>query len=445
MSAPLTIPPDSPRIAVIGGGIAGATAVHRLHALGYRSVTLFEAEERVGGKMCTRIVDGLPQELGAVVISAAYATAMPEIRRLALTLSPITRPTHMDVERRSVVPMPVGRGLLGQLWKFRRFLARDKRRRASQGDTPVDPSLTQPFRAWAEAMGIPLVCEPLIPFVTSYGYGHLEDVPAEYVLRYMHAIDFDLVALHIAWCRLVPAWFPWQSPFMRTIAGGVQRLPERLLAGCDVRLDARVTRIERHDDFALTYGSDGQTERFDRVVFATLPIGIDGLERILPADVRATFASVRHYRYTAILCRAEGVPFGSYYHDVAKGRIFAPSNDRIAITARRHAESNCCVLYHLSDRFVADDELMRIVHAGLAEIGASLLDVLEIKRWTYFPHFDEATLVTGPFATIEAAQGVDNVYYLGSFLDFETIENSMATATRVIDRHFTPVSRAEKT
>ncbi len=54
------------KIAIIGAGISGLTAAHTLKKLGYDNITIFEANDRVGGKVHTVEIDGYIYELGAV-------------------------------------------------------------------------------------------------------------------------------------------------------------------------------------------------------------------------------------------------------------------------------------------------------------------------------------------------------------------------------------------
>lgn len=62
------IPMKQPRIAVIGGGIAGLTAAYRLQTMGFNNVSLYEAKNRVGGRIFSVYVKEKVQELGGANI-----------------------------------------------------------------------------------------------------------------------------------------------------------------------------------------------------------------------------------------------------------------------------------------------------------------------------------------------------------------------------------------
>src|SRR5687767_5299759 len=60
------------RIAVVGAGASGLTAAYTLTELGYRNVTVFEKEDRVGGKVNSFKLGSVSAELGAVFTSPDY-------------------------------------------------------------------------------------------------------------------------------------------------------------------------------------------------------------------------------------------------------------------------------------------------------------------------------------------------------------------------------------
>ncbi|WP_037773493.1 FAD-dependent oxidoreductase, partial [Streptomyces pristinaespiralis] len=70
-------------VVVIGGGIAGLAAAHRLLASGVR-VTLLEATDRVGGKLLSGEIEGVRVDLGAESMLARRAEGTDLARAVGL-------------------------------------------------------------------------------------------------------------------------------------------------------------------------------------------------------------------------------------------------------------------------------------------------------------------------------------------------------------------------
>jgi monoamine oxidase len=77
-----------PRIAVVGGGLAGLTAAYTLQKLGC-SATVYEAKPTVGGRIQSRtglVVPGLVNELGAAFINSDHHDVLALVEDLGLEL-----------------------------------------------------------------------------------------------------------------------------------------------------------------------------------------------------------------------------------------------------------------------------------------------------------------------------------------------------------------------
>lgn len=68
--------PSSVDTVIVGAGLAGLTAAHRLHAAGQR-VAVLEASDGIGGRVRTDVVDGFRLDRGFQVLLTAY----PEVQR----------------------------------------------------------------------------------------------------------------------------------------------------------------------------------------------------------------------------------------------------------------------------------------------------------------------------------------------------------------------------
>ncbi|MET9952043.1 protoporphyrinogen oxidase [Streptomyces sp. NPDC006339] len=100
---------SGPHVVVVGGGIAGLAAAHRLVTAGAR-VTLLEAGDRLGGKLLTGEIAGAPVDLGAESLLARRPEAIALARAVGLgdRLQAPATTTASVWSRGTLVPMPKG-------------------------------------------------------------------------------------------------------------------------------------------------------------------------------------------------------------------------------------------------------------------------------------------------------------------------------------------------
>lgn len=115
------------RVAVIGAGIAGLTCALELQNRGV-SVQVFEREGRVGGRMGTRVRDGLAFDLGANFLIRSYSTICDLAARLGICLRNLSPVRHTVLRGGAVFPMNLTgprdiRHLGGLDWKTQARLA----------------------------------------------------------------------------------------------------------------------------------------------------------------------------------------------------------------------------------------------------------------------------------------------------------------------------------
>ncbi|KUL47422.1 protoporphyrinogen oxidase [Streptomyces sp. NRRL F-4489] len=101
--------PEPGHVVVIGGGIAGLAAAHRLLAGGAR-VTLVESSDRLGGKLLAGDIAGVPVDLGAESMLARRPEAVELARAVGLgeRLQPPGTATAALWTRGALRPMPKG-------------------------------------------------------------------------------------------------------------------------------------------------------------------------------------------------------------------------------------------------------------------------------------------------------------------------------------------------
>lgn len=105
----MNVDPRARHVVVIGGGIAGLAAAHRLLASGLR-VTLLEATGRVGGKLLSGEIEGVRVDLGAESMLARRTEGTDLARAVGLgdRLEPPAAATSAVWTRDALRPMPRG-------------------------------------------------------------------------------------------------------------------------------------------------------------------------------------------------------------------------------------------------------------------------------------------------------------------------------------------------
>jgi uncharacterized protein len=280
------------RIAVIGGGISGLTAGYVLSRTD--SVTLFEADSRLGGHADTHMAGQVPVDTGFIVYNEL---TYPLLTRLFAELGVATRPAEMSMSVRCGgcgLRYAGKRGLGGLVpglsrggHRFLRMLAdvprfhRAARRLLADG-APAD--LT--FGAFLRRGGYSDYFQahfalPLVAAVWSCPAGTALEYPAGYLFAFL--ANHGMLSVS-------------GSPPWRTVAGGsrcyVERAAQRLAC---VRLGVPVRAVRRHPDGAEVRDASGRASDFDAVVIATHP---DQALRLLERPTRAEREVLGAFTYT---------------------------------------------------------------------------------------------------------------------------------------------------
>ena len=316
----------SRRVAVIGGGIAGLTAAYRLS----RScdVTLFEAQERLGGHAHTHEVesaDGRARgvDSGFIVYNER---AYPLLVRLFAELGVLTQPTDMSMSVSCDgcgLEYAGGRGGLGLLarrptvgWaRYMRMLAEVPRFRraarallASGPAGPAGPTLGA-FLASGDFSWYfrTHFARPLVSAVWSCAPLRAYSYPARYLCAFL-ANHGMLAAARAS---------PW-----KTVVGGSRSYVEKISAGLPAILTGTpVRRVRRLAEGVEAVDAADHRYRFDAAVLATHPDQAlallaepTALERTVLGAFQYSRNSVVLHTDQAVLPRRRGVSASWNYH-----------------------------------------------------------------------------------------------------------------------------------
>jgi len=282
------------RIAVIGGGVSGITAAYVLARTD--RVTLFEADDRLGGHADTHLV--VPPSGPAVGVDTGFIVynerTYPLLNRLFAELGVATQPAQMSLSvscdgcglryagKRGLAGLaaglPRGRGrYLRMLAEIPRF-HRAARRQGLSDQTLEDFLRTNRVSPYCVTHFV----LPLVASVWSCPSGTALRYPASYLFRFL--ANHGMLSVSGS-----PAW--------RTVTGGSREYVERAAKQLrDIRLGTPVRSVRRHADHVRLRDAAGVVHRFDAVVIATHP---DQALRLLDPPTDAERAVLGAFTYTA--------------------------------------------------------------------------------------------------------------------------------------------------
>ncbi|MFO1211168.1 MAG: FAD-dependent oxidoreductase [Paenacidovorax caeni] len=301
------------KVAVIGSGISGLAAAHRLR--GHARVTLFEAGSYFGGH--THTVDvSLPDRHGHTVTHGVDTGFLvfnertyPGLIALLAELQVPTAPSDMSFS----VQVP-GAGVLGaralewsgsnlatvfaqrrnllrpRFWGMLSELLRFNRLCTDLAESGQEQALVQPLGDFLDQHGFGAAFRHwyFLPML-----GCIWSCPTDQMLRFP-------VATMVRFCHNHGLIQVQNRPQWHTVAGGARQYVHAILQGLDARLATPVTHIER-TMAGVSVRAAGVTEPFDAVVLA---VHSDQALRLLAqpsAAERRVLGAIRYQPNRAVL------------------------------------------------------------------------------------------------------------------------------------------------
>jgi protoporphyrinogen/coproporphyrinogen III oxidase len=396
-------------VAVVGGGISGLVAAYRLRGLlgPAARITVLEASDRLGGKLRTVELAGIPYDVGAEAFLNRRPEAVALIRELGLADGLV----HPSRARSSVraggatthIPGRTVMGVPAEPELLRDLLSGDGLRRvAAERDAPpvrldgADVGLGSLLRGRFGPELVDRLVDPLLGGVyagTVDGLGLRATLPA-----LAAALDNGAGSLtEAASVSLPTAEFVESTPVFGTLREGLGQLVDRLvkLSDVDIRLGVPVRALVKRDHgWQLDLGLD-----VDAVVLAVpAPAARRLLDGVVPA-ASAAYARVEIASMAVVglalppgtvLPASSGVLIGSgeRHRDgtpfAAKAFTFSARKwdhlgERDPVLVRgsvgRHNEPGALR--------ATDEELLRLVRADLAELTGITTPPLDwvVTRW----------------------------------------------------------------
>jgi hypothetical protein len=436
--------PADTRIAIIGAGVSGITAAYTLMNKGYRRIVLFEANDRIGGKVETVQVGKERIELGAVFAMRPNSTLYrmgnevrgpmqrPMPHSLWLVEKPGETETWFPLENHwgKKSDFDITAGILAFKWLMWRPAFRSIFR---PGFYDVHRDLISLTMAeFAEKHRFSAIIEPFQAIIYGSGYGAMTSIAALYHLKLMPHLERARLWRRLSFGVRPGIWmFEGYQKFWESI------ITQLMAQGLAIRLSSKVTSITRAaksgSGASIAVSTDRNPEVFDVLIVATPPKQILEYLDATPNE-RDLLGRVRYFNYHSVAFRARGLDDNAW---VALQYNMRPSrNGHLFGLYGWRLGSGLFMGYHSAEEGVSTDELDRTLAKDLAGIGASLEEVIQRRDWTYFPHVGISDLSTGYYEGLNALQGKLDTYFLGALFCFETTEHSAEFAEWLVDHHF---------
>lgn len=420
-------------IAIVGAGPAGLCAADTLAQLGYTNVTVFEANDRVGGKVCSVATPAGVVEMGAVLASSECELVLGLARRFEIAYAAYPVPQHyLDESGRrhdaagflaSRYDGPtIARAIAAYAAALERCAALNDSDLAS-----IDEDLRLPFDRYAALHGFTPVAELARGALVGFGYGYYESVPACYYMKL------------IGWLLRPDGQGGLRPGELFMFPQGFQGLWDALARQLDVRLGTPVTALRRAADGSVRITAAGVAHEFAAAIVAAPLHTVASFVALSDAE-RALFGQLRSHRYVVSAFAASGLATGEF--------LFLHENEVAARCGQMNAWANrnpalpMYLGWQLAPRGASAEALTALLADDIARQGGRLERVALRQEWDYFPHVDSAALERRFFERVAALQGEGQVWYVGGALHFETVEHSARQARALVRRAFAGAAHA---
>jgi protoporphyrinogen/coproporphyrinogen III oxidase len=447
----LELPSKSLRIAVVGAGPSGLTAADTLNGLGYQNVTVFEQNNRVGGK-----VYSVPNpsgsgvvELGAVFATTNYTTVLGYASKYNIPYTPFTEAQSIiEANGTSVTAQEFLENnydtwqILGALAAYTPLTVEMDTILNEDGFDfvpPIPPDYYLPFAEFAAKKGLTPITEMVRAVLVGFGYGYYENTPAIYYLKL------------IGWVLQLNASItqPLTQVGAYTFPGGFQSIWTALASdlqsrGTNIELNSTVTSIVRPSpdgaNVQITI-NNAQAFDFDDVIISA-PLNRVGNFTSLTSTESSLFSQVQTERYAVTVFNATGVPSNNvdYFYGNA-----SPAGLNHLVALGNPASGSPLTAYQIADQTTPVDQLETFLASDVAAVGGQVTPAgdpdawaLIHQEWDYFPTVGTAAAQNGFFVKMAALQGQNHTFYVGSTLSFEDVERSARFAKSLVETSFLP-------
>lgn len=411
------------KIAIIGGGLSGLFTAYNLQKKGYKKVTVFEREDRIGGKLNTIWYKGKSYELGAIFGLPSYLNLRYLMNELNIKVDgPKLSRTNYNGDGNKIMPIPKEdlTGFLEELERLPKVLSTYKSLQ-SPCIKDLEPRLMLPFSEWCDIHQFEILKTIYVHYFTIFGLGNIDEVPALYVLRIM---NYD----HLMSFMQIPEFYTWKD--------GVSTLTEHLGKKVNnIRLGQEVKDISLSPSGSLYVQTQFEKLEFNKVII-TAPLDQFSSLQFWDEDMKNYLNSIKYQYFNVYAFIVDKVPRGC---GCILDNLSTDRRGHITIWDSRwdiSENEEMVVLYAYNPPKDSGKTPLEIIKEDLSRLGVKDSRLYQAKRWKHCPYVDTNTLRMGFYDKMGSMQGKNNVFLSGEIMSMLSIENSLWYSKDLVERYF---------
>jgi len=397
------------KIAIIGAGPAGLSMARLLTDSGKAHVTVYEAQDRIGGKSWTVEAAGDIAEMGTCYLTIAHKQTAAWMKALGVETTRIGEQRYDGHDFMTYVKGAGGAHLYAQV--FQLWRQGTKLLKALEAPSPpqtVMDDAAMPIKDWLDARGLAKVERFMHRGLTNMGYGFVDETPTVQALR---------------WCNLELLWTGYRNKLFAPVTGWSD-FWQRLAKDIDVRLSAPVERVERRAGH-VTIHAGGTVDLHDAVINTIPPDDFVNLTDPTEAERRVA-ESLDWLAYTTTLFAADNW-FTDWQTEGYSDGVQSPHTygKMVAVRTEAYADELGGQLY-VSGQYpgtYSDDELKELLREAVRTQGGTVTNLIQQKTWRYFPCYKHDAIRAGLVGTMKSMQGERRTWYSGAAYSHEAVSN----------------------
>lgn len=310
--------------------------------------------------------------------------------------------------------------------KFKKYL--------TGGFVDAKPELFMNFKDFMHKYKIEPIADTLCPFLTGCGYGCYEEIPAIYLFRFLWM--FFRTCLRFK--QLLKIMRGEESSGIAGCKNGCQDLWIKMAKEHHVETSADIKTIRRNVidlesaiESKIEIVVNGKSRTFDRLIISS-PLDETFQFLDVSEEEKELFIKITNTDYYVTLFKGEGFDKSLFVRD----HIHPSTKGKTLAIFCKHCESNVYMGYQIGPPDTRPDELIAMLKNDIEKLGGRFRGAITQKHWRYFPRVGTDDLRAGFYKRLDELQGQKGTYYIGSVLNFETLENTVDFARKLILKHF---------